>query len=140
MTSKTARIPAKKVWTTWIMIVTVCLCMLQLNFYSVNFCFPFVSNSLAYIIIPQNNGKIKKNWNNKLTTTYIKLLKATQKERKLKHGFEATPGNRKINGTSQTKGWRKCTWPSVSILLLSLWLWLINFWGTVNFSSFAVIL
>ena len=27
----------------------------------VNFCFPFVSNSLAYIIIPKSNGKIKIN-------------------------------------------------------------------------------
>ena len=30
----------------------------RLYFYSVNFCFPFVSNSLAYSIIPTNNGKI----------------------------------------------------------------------------------
>ena len=30
-------------------------------FIPVNFCFPFVSNSLAYIIIPKSNGKIKIN-------------------------------------------------------------------------------
>ena len=45
--------------------------MLQLIFISVNFCFSFVLNSLAYITIPQNNGKMKINWNKKLTTTYI---------------------------------------------------------------------
>ena len=29
--------------------------------FQVIFCFPFVSNSLAYIIIPKSNGKIKIN-------------------------------------------------------------------------------
>ena len=58
--------------------------MLQLIFFiSVNFCFSFVLNSLAYITIPKNNGKMKINWK-KLTTTsfcyniykiYIKTLK-----------------------------------------------------------------
>ena len=34
--------------------------MLQLIFFiSVNFCFSFVLNSLAYITIPKNNGKMK---------------------------------------------------------------------------------
>ena len=34
--------------------------MLQLIFFiSVNFCFSFVLNSLAYITIPKNNGKVK---------------------------------------------------------------------------------
>ena len=32
-----------------------------ITFISVNFYFPFVSNSLAYITIPQNNGKMKIN-------------------------------------------------------------------------------
>ena len=32
----------------------------------------FVSNSLAYIIIPQNKGKVKISWGKKLTTTCIK--------------------------------------------------------------------
>ena len=36
----------------------------------VNFCFSFVWNSSAYITIPQNNRKIKINWDKKLTTTY----------------------------------------------------------------------
>ena len=36
-----------------------------LIFTSVNFYFSFVSNSLAYIIIPQNNGKMKINWDKK---------------------------------------------------------------------------
>ena len=44
--------------------------MLQLIFISVNFYISFVSNSLAFIIIPKNNGKIKINWDKKLTTTY----------------------------------------------------------------------
>ena len=58
--------------------------MLQLIFFiSVHFCFSFVLNSLAYITIPQNNGKMKIHWK-KLTTTsfcyniykiYIKTLK-----------------------------------------------------------------
>ena len=58
--------------------------MLQLIFFiSVNFCFSFVLNSLAYITIPKNNAKMKINWT-KLTTTsfcyniykiYIKTLK-----------------------------------------------------------------
>ena len=58
--------------------------MLQLMFFiSVNCCFSFVLNSLAYITIPKNNGKMKINWK-KLTTTsfcyniykiYIKTLK-----------------------------------------------------------------
>ena len=43
-------------------------------FISVNFGFPFVLNSLAYITIPQNNGKIKINCNKKLTTTYTLRL------------------------------------------------------------------
>ena len=43
----------------------------SLFFISVNFCFSFVLNSLAYITIPKNNGKIKINWNKKLTTTAI---------------------------------------------------------------------
>ena len=43
-------------------------------FISVNFVFPFVLNSLAYITIPQNNGKIKINCNKKLTTTYTLRL------------------------------------------------------------------
>ena len=38
-------------------------------FISVSFCFSFVVNSLAYITIPKNNGKIKINWNKELTTT-----------------------------------------------------------------------
>ena len=47
------------------------LYMLQLIFFiSVNFCFSSVLNSLAYITTPKNNGKIKINWNKKLTTTY----------------------------------------------------------------------
>ena len=34
--------------------------MLQLIFFiSVNFCFSFVLNSLAYITMPKNNGKMK---------------------------------------------------------------------------------
>ena len=37
---------------------------------AVNFCFSFVLNSLAYIAIPKNNGKIKINWNKKLATTF----------------------------------------------------------------------
>ena len=37
---------------------------------AVNFCCPFVLNSLAYITIPKNHGKMKINWNKKLTTTY----------------------------------------------------------------------
>ena len=48
-----------------------CICC-SLFFISVNFCFSFVSNSLTYITIPKNNhGKIKINWNKKLTTTYM---------------------------------------------------------------------
>ena len=52
-------------------------------FISLNFCFSFALNSLAYITIPKNNGKMKMNWK-KLTTTsfcyniykiYIKTLK-----------------------------------------------------------------
>ena len=35
---------------------------------AVNFCFSFVLNSLAFITIPKNNGKIKITWNKKLTT------------------------------------------------------------------------
>ena len=45
--------------------------MLWLIFISVNFCFSFVLNCLAYITIPKNNGKIKINWNKKLTTTFM---------------------------------------------------------------------
>ena len=30
-----------------------------------NFCFSYVLNSLAYITIPQNHGKIKINWDKK---------------------------------------------------------------------------
>ena len=47
--------------------------MLQLIFISVNFGFSFVLNSLTYITIPQNNGKIKINWNEKITT-YTRLF------------------------------------------------------------------
>ena len=48
-----------------------CICC-SLFFISVNFCFSFVLNSLTYITIPKNNhGKIKINWNKKLTTTYM---------------------------------------------------------------------
>ena len=41
------------------------------GYVAVNFCFPFVLNSLAYITIHKNNGKIKINWNKILTTTDI---------------------------------------------------------------------
>ena len=38
--------------------------MLQLIFFiSVNFCFSFFKNLLAYITIPKNNGKMKINYN-----------------------------------------------------------------------------
>ena len=43
--------------------------------FSVKFCFSFVLNSLAYITIPKNNGKIKIHWNKKLTTTYAFYLR-----------------------------------------------------------------
>ena len=48
-------------------------------FISGNFCFSFVSKSLAiaYITIPKNNGKIKINWDKKLTTTYIHVAAVT---------------------------------------------------------------
>ena len=50
------------------------LLLLQLIFViSVNFYFLFVTNSLAYITIPQNNGKMKINWEKKFTTTYVCL-------------------------------------------------------------------
>ena len=45
--------------------------MLQLIFFiSVNFCFSFVLNSLAYITIPKNNGKMKINWKKLITTSF----------------------------------------------------------------------
>ena len=49
-----------------------CSLIFALNFFiSVNFCFSFVSNSLAYITIPKDNAKIKINWyKKKLITTY----------------------------------------------------------------------
>ena len=43
---------------------------------AVNFCFFFVLNSLAYKTIPKNNGKIKINWDEKLTTTSTQQGKA----------------------------------------------------------------
>ena len=68
----------------WDKKVSLYMYMLQLMFFiSVNCCFSFVLNSLAYITIPKNNGKMKINWK-KLTTTsfcyniykiYIKTLK-----------------------------------------------------------------
>ena len=42
-----------------------------LIFTSVNFYFSFVSNSLAYITIPQNNGKMKINWDKKNLLEHI---------------------------------------------------------------------
>ena len=42
-----------------------------LIFTSGNFYFSFVSNSLAYIIIPQNNGKMKINWDKKNLLEHI---------------------------------------------------------------------
>ena len=42
-----------------------------LIFTSVNFYFSFVSNSLAYITIPQNNGKTKINWDKKNLLEHI---------------------------------------------------------------------
>ena len=49
--------------------------MLQLFFYfSLFLIFPLFQNySLAFITIPKNNGKIKINWDKKLTTTYTGL-------------------------------------------------------------------
>ena len=40
-------------------------------FISVNFCFTFVSNLLAYITTPRNKGKTKTDWNKKITATYL---------------------------------------------------------------------
>ena len=40
------------------------------NFLLANFCFSFVSNSLADINIPKNNGKIEINRDKKLATTH----------------------------------------------------------------------
>ena len=46
--------------------------LLQLNFFiSGNFCFSFVSNSLAYITVSKNNGKVK------LSTTKPSLTNGT---------------------------------------------------------------
>ena len=36
--------------------LSISLCMLQLIFISVNFCFSFVLNSLVYITIPKNKN------------------------------------------------------------------------------------
>ena len=46
---------------------------------SVNCCFCFVSNLLAYVTIPQNNGKINIDWDKKKSTTYVKLHKIKSK-------------------------------------------------------------
>ena len=48
---------------------TLCLYVAVNFFISRNFCFSFVLNSLAYITIPKNNGKIKITGNKKLTVT-----------------------------------------------------------------------
>ena len=47
-----------------------------ITFISVNFYFSFVSNSLAYITIPQNNGKMKIDRDKKFTTTYMCIFPA----------------------------------------------------------------
>ena len=57
-------------WTIWQVYVAVCNFLFQLI--SIFF---FVSNSLAYIIVPKNNGKVKINWDKKLTTTYVLKFK-----------------------------------------------------------------
>ena len=44
------------------------MCVFQLIFYFSKFLFFLCLNSLAYITIPKNNGKIKINWNKELTT------------------------------------------------------------------------
>ena len=51
---------------------TLCLYVAVNFFISLNFCFSFLLNSLAYITIPKNNGKVKITENKKLTviTTY----------------------------------------------------------------------
>ena len=45
---------------------------LQLILISVNFRFSFVLNQLAYITIPKNTGRIKINWNEKITYNIYK--------------------------------------------------------------------
>ena len=57
-------------WTIWQVYVAVYNFLFQLI--SIFF---FVSNSLAYIIVPKNNGKEKINWDKKLTTTYVLKFK-----------------------------------------------------------------
>ena len=51
--------------------------MLQVIFFtSVNFCFTFVSNLLAYIMTPKNKGKTKTYCNKKIIATCLDSPKA----------------------------------------------------------------
>ena len=47
----------------------VCQEDVELSWVQLFFAFPLFQDSLAYITIPKNNGKIKINWNQKLAST-----------------------------------------------------------------------